>query len=677
MSHQTSHIRNMTLVGQNGSGKTTLLEKLLEATGEIDQTGSVLKGSTVSDFEELEKSHGYSIFSSACFAHHKEHLIQILDTPGYSDFRGPALAALRASETAAVVINAKNGVEYSTQRMMARAKSDQRCRMIIVNQIDADEVDLEMRLEEIRDTFGPECLPVNLPSEQANSVCDVFFHTDGQTDFSSVAEAHTQITEQVVEMDAGLLDAYLEEGDVPPEALHDAFEQALREGHLVPVCFVSAETGAGIPELLDVITRLLPSPDEGNPPHFLNKTAKEIKPLTLQFNKEAHTVAHVFKQRYDAYAGKTSFIKVYQGQLRKGQDVFIGHNRKPLKIQHLFKVQGKSLTETDTVNPGEICVLTKIDDLHYDSVLHDSHDEDFLYLEPIQFPQPMYGLGIEAATHGDESKLSSALYHLIEEDPCFKVEHNTELNETVILGLGEMHIKLILEKIETRYQAKVKTHIPRIAYRETITQAAEGHYRHKKQTGGAGQFGEVFLRVRPTERGAGFTFKNAVVGGSIPTNLLPAVEKGINMVLKDGAISGHQIQDIEVEVYDGKHHPVDSKEIAFVTAAKMALLDGIKQASPAILEPVVKLNVQVTDQHVGAVTGNLAGKRAQITGSRNLGNGNTEVEASVPQSELSEFHTELKAITAGQGRFSMDFSHYDPVPVQIQKSLISDWQQGE
>jgi elongation factor G len=314
--------------------------------------------------------------------------------------------------------------------------------------------------------------------------------------------------------------------------------------------------------------------------------------------------------------------------------------------------------------------VAKIDDIHYDAVLHDSHDEDRYHLESVDFPKPMYGLAVNTKSRGQEQKLSTALHRLQEEDPCFVVEHNQELNETVMRGMGELHMRVTLERILERYKVEVTTRPPRIAYRETITRAAEGHYRHKKQTGGAGQFGEVFLRVRPKARGQGFEFINKVVGGAIPYNLIPAVEKGVTQILRDGAVAGYAMQDLEVTVYDGKFHPVDSKEIAFVFAGRNAFLDAIKNAGPQILEPIVSVDVTVPDTDMGDITGNLAGRRARISGTESLRGGLVTIRADIPLSSLSDYHTELKSMTQGQGTYAMEFSHYDPVPSNVQQDLI-------
>ncbi|MGH8106271.1 MAG: elongation factor G, partial [Arenimonas sp.] len=352
---------------------------------------------------------------------------------------------------------------------------------------------------------------------------------------------------------------------------------------------------------------------------------------------------------------------------------FIDDGKKAFKVGHLFKLRGKDHVEIDYAIPGDIAAVAKIEEIHFDAILHDSHDEDHIHLKPIEFPKPMFGLAIEAATRGQEQKLSMALHKLAEEDPCFHIEHNPELNETVIRGLGELHLRVMLDRMKERFGVEVKSRPPRIAYRETISVNAEGHHRHKKQTGGAGQFGEVFLRIEPLERGTGFEFIDAIKGGTIPGQYLPAVEKGVRQVLHGGAIAGYAIQDVRVTVYDGKYHDVDSKEVAFVAAGKKAFIDAIAKARPQILEPIVDLTVSAPEQHMGDITGGLASKRARINGTDADRNGEIIIKAQVPLSELTNYAAELKGATAGRGRYDIDFSHYEPVPGNVQKQLVDSY----
>jgi len=670
--YRTEDIRNITFVGHSGSGKTVLTEALLVKSGKIGEAGTIERGTTTTDHDPLEKEYQSSLDSALASLDFEGVHVNIIDTPGFPDFRGPTVTGMAATETTALVINAHNGIELSTRRLMRRAKGRRLCRIIIINKIDQEGVNLTRLVKQIREELGPECLPINLPADNLGTVKDCFFGTDGETDIFSLAEAHEAIIDQVIEVNEDLMEKYLEGEELSRDELHDAFEQALREGHVVPICFTSAMTGAGLGELLRFFKRLLPNPTEGNAPPIMKGTGKEAQQVEIKPDPDGHVVAHVFKITNDPFVGKLSIFRIYQGTVGPDSQLFIGDERKPFKVGHLFTIQGGKHEEIDRGIPGDICAVAKVDDIHYDAILHDSHDEDNFHLKPVNFPQPMYGLAVEPQSRGQEQKLAQSILKLTEEDPCFIVEHNQELNETVIRGLGELHMRVMLQRMSTRYNVEVDTRPPRIAYRETITRAAEGHYRHKKQTGGAGQFGEVFLRVRPLARGEGFEFVNKVVGGAIPTSLIPAVEKGIRMMIAEGAIAGYQMQDMEVEVYDGKFHPVDSKEIAFVIAAKHALNDAIRNAGPQILEPIVSVDVTVPDAVMGDVTGNLAGRRARISGTEALGGGQVTITADMPLSALSDYHTELKSMSQGQGSFTMEFSHYDPVPHEVQRQLEAD-----
>jgi len=671
MSYTTDGIRNIALAGQAGAGKTTLFEALLHAGGAIQTAGSIERGTTVSDHDPMERERKHSMNASIASIDMGDIHFNLIDTPGFPEFRGATLSALAAVETCAIVVDAVAGVTHTTRRLMERAKSRGLCRILVVNKIDHDGIDLEGMLEMLRDEFGSECLPVNLPARSASTVVDCIFQPEGEADFSSVSSAHQHIIDQVVEVNETVMGHYLDDGEagLSGQELHDAFEQCLREGHLVPICFVSARSGAGVQEFLQFAAKLLPNPREANPPPFVKGTGADAQPIVAEPDPARHVIADVFKIVNDPFVGKLSVFRVYQGTVRKDTQLFIDDGKKPFKVGHLFKLKGKDHVEIDQAIPGDIAAVAKVEEIHFDAVLHDSHDEDQIHLKPLDFPLPMFGLAVEPAHKGQEQKLSAALARLGEEDPCFRVEHNKELNETIIRGLSDLHLKLMLERMKERYGVEVTTRPPRIAYRETIGARAEGHHRHKKQTGGAGQFGEVFLRVEPLPRGGGFEFVDEIKGGTIPGQFLPAIEKGVRQVLEHGAVAGYPLQDVKVTVYDGKYHAVDSKEVAFIAAGKKAFLDAIAKAKPQVLEPIVNLDVTVPNAHMGDVTGGLAGKRARINGTDSLRGGEIVIKAQVPLAEVTDYQTELKAMTGGQGRYAIDFSHYEAVPAQVQKQL--------
>ncbi len=674
MPYRTETLRTIALLGHTACGKTSLAEALLQGASMIDSPGSLERGSTVCDYDPLERKYQHSLYSAIIHLDHHDTRIHLIDTPGYPDFLGQTISALPAVETAAVVINAQTGIEMITTRMMELAKQRNMCRMIIVNKIDADNVDLPGLVLRIQETFGKECLPINLPAAGGGEVVDCFFNPAGTSDFSSVEAAHRALVDQVVEVDAELMGLYLEQGEIEPEQLHAPFEQALREGHLVPICFVSARNGAGIAELLDVFVKLMPNPTEGNPPLFyrddLNATNQQ-KEIHAVPDPDQHVLAHVFKIAVDPYIGKIAVFRIHQGTVQRDSLLYIGDARKPFKVAHLYLLQGKEQKEVPQAVPGDICAVTKIEDISFDAVLHDAAEDDHIHLRPLPFPLPIFGLAIEPKKRGDEQRLWEILQKITAEDPCLKVEHQSSTNETVLLGLGELHLRAALERMMEIYKTEVATHPPKIAYRETIVSKSDGHFRHKKQSGGAGQFGEVFLRVEALPRGTGFEFIDAVKGGAIPGQFIPAVEKGIRQVLEAGPLAGFPMQDVRVTVYDGKSHPVDSKEVAFATAGRKAFIDAVLKAHPIVLEPIVNIEIVTPEECMGDITGDLSSRRGQINGMQSVQAATAVVSGQVPLSELNGYQSRLHSTTGGRGSYTVEFSHYDPVPSATQQRMVS------
>jgi elongation factor G len=664
-------IRTLALVGPAATGKTLLAEAMLVKAGMIGAPGTLERGSTVSDHDPLERRLQHSLNSSVMHLKHAGTRIHFIDTPGAADFIGQSLPALEAVETAAIVISATTGIEPMAVRMMRHAADRHLDRMIIVNKIDAPGVDIAGLLAQIQATFGKECLPLNLPAGGGNSVVDCFYNREGSADFSSVEAAHQALVEQVVEVDADFVERYLNDGDVDASELHAPLEEALRQGHLIPVCFVSARTGAGLKELLDVIARLLPNPTEGNPPDFLRGEGAEAQPVQATPDPDRHVLAHVFRVTVDPYVGKMGVFRVHQGTITPNSLLYVGDGRKPFKVGHLFMLQGKDHVEVQKALPGDICAVAKVDALHFDAVLHDAAEDDHIHLAPLDFPVPVHGLAIEPKRHGDEQRMWEILQKLVDEDPCLKVEHVAATNETIVNGLGDLHLRILLDRLRDVYKFEVNTRPPRVAYRETITGKAEGHHRHKKQTGGAGQFGEVFLRVEPLPRGSGFQFADEVKGGAIPNTFIPAVEKGVREVLATGAIAGYPVVDVRVIVYDGKSHSVDSKEIAFVTAGRKATVTAILEARPIVLEPIVNVEITAPESATGDITGDLSSRRAQVAGTDAQMAGQMLVRAQAPLAELMNYQSRLNALTSGQGRYTLSLSHYEAVPPNVQQLLIS------
>ena len=674
----TAQIRTLALVGPQGAGKTSLAEALLVKAGAIGAAGSLERGSTVSDFDPLERKMQHSLNAAVLHFEHAGTCVHLIDTPGSTDFIGQALPALEAVETAVVVINAATwkvgGIDAMAVRMMAYAAERHLDRLLVVNKIDAAGADLAGLLADLQASFGRECLPLNLPytdSAGGSKVVDCFYNREGHSDFGSVDAAHRALVEQVVEVDGAFVDRYLNDGDIDASELHAPLEQALREGHLMPVCFVSARSGAGLAELLDVIVKLLPNPAEGNPPEFLEGEGAAAVAKASSPDPDAHVLAHVFKVTVDPFVGRMGVFRVHQGTVTRDSVLYIGDGRKPFKVGHLFRLQGREHVEVARAVPGDIVAVAKVDEIHFDAVLHDAAEDDHIHLKPLPFPVPVHGLAIEPKRRGDEQRMWEILTKLVDEDPCLTVEHVATTNETIVYGLGELHLRVLLERLRDVYKFEVNTRPPRIAYRETVTAPAEGHHRHKKQTGGAGQFGEVFLKIEPLPRGGGFEFVDQVKGGTIPNQFIPAVEKGVREALTLGVIAGYPLADVKVIVYDGKHHTVDSKEIAFMTAGRKAFMAAVRAARPIIVEPIVDVEISAPGSSIGDITGDLSARRGQISGTHNGAGGTMVVRGQAPLAELAGYQSRLNAMTAGQGRYTIAPSHYEAVPPTVQLQLTA------
>ncbi|TVS08057.1 MAG: elongation factor G [Phycisphaerales bacterium] len=680
-------IRNIVLVGHAGSGKTTLSERLLHQAGAIERMGTVEEGTTHSDWAEDEKQHGHSTRPGILHFEHEQHLVNLIDTPGRSDFLSHAIACYPAAETVCVVIDAAKGIESNTRRLMAVAHERNLPRMIVVNKIDQAEADLEALTAKIRETFGSGCLPINLPAGGRQRVVNVFEHdgTDSEgneTDFSSVSVAHEQIIEQIVEVQESLMDKYLEVGEegITGQQLHDAFEQALREAHLIPICYCSAKEGVGSKDLAHIFASLLPNPLEGNPRPFMKRESGGDTESAFHAEPDPNkpVLAHIFKVSGDPFVGKLGVFRVHQGTVKAKGELLLNDQKKPIRIGHLLKRQGKQSIEVDALGPGDIGAISKVDEVRFDAVLHEGHELDGVRLRPLPMPQPMYGLAIELKNHADEAKFSTALHKLAEEDPSLVLERIAATRQTVLRGLGELHLRVTLEKLKDQFGIELITSTPKVAYKETISGKAEGHHRHKKQTGGAGQFGEVYLRVEPLpqDHPEGFEFVNATVGGSIPRQFMPAIEKGIRKALIDGAVAGYPMTGVKVEVYDGKHHAVDSKEVAFITAGKKAFIDAVRKAHPSLLEPFVVVEVTAPNDHMGDLTGDLANRRGRVMDTE-VGEDFCVITAQVPLSEMQHYATELKSMTAGAGSYTMEYSHDEQTPPHIQQEVIAAYQPHE
>ena len=664
----TNDIRNVVLLGHGGSGKTSLAEAILHKTGATSRLGSVDEQTSICDYYDEEKEHQHSIKSSVVYTNYGNKLINIIDTPGSPDFMGSAIKAIPAAETALVVISAAAGIETNTRKLSELAAKAGKPRVIVINKMDAENVALADLIKGIKETFGPHCRCANLPAADRVSVIDCIENKTGSSPLMDVGKAHTELIESVIEANDQLMESYLGGEEISTEKISSVFVEALKSGTLIPIVFTDARKEIGISELLDIIVKYTPSPLEAKAVQL--KDGDNV--TELKADPAGPLAGLVFRVGFDPRSNmKYTTIRIFSGTLKSDTNLLRNDEKKGIRPGHILKAQGGENKEIDTGTAGDIITLAKMEELKIGDLVHDGKVTGKLDVPPV--PEPMFSLAIEPAARGDEQKISSALEKLCDEDPCFKVRRDQQTKELVISGLGDLHLRITLEKMQNRSKMSVVSKEPKIPYRETITVKAEGHYRHKKQTGGAGQFGEVYLRVEPAERNSdpALQFSWDIFGASIPGQFEPAVFKGVNDIMQSGVVAGFPIQDIKVSVYDGKSHPVDSKEVAFRTAGKGAFTDAIQKAKPVLLEPIVNMEIMVPGENVGNITGDLAGKRGRVSGQEMLGGNFIVIKAQVPLAEVTQYNSQLKSVTGGRGSYSMTFSHYEIVPPNIQQQIVA------
>jgi elongation factor G len=666
----TGDIRNIVLLGHGGSGKTSLAEAMLHKTGATNRLGSVDDKTSICDFYDEEKEHQHSIQSALVNTEYAEKLINIIDTPGYPDFVGPSIKAISAAETAVLVIGASAGIETNTRKMAELTAEAGMPRIIVINKMDAENVAFGELIKNIQATFGPQCRCANLPAADKASVIDCIENDSGDSPLMSVADAHTELIESVIEADDELMEKYLGGEEISAEKIASVFVEALKAGTLIPIIFTDARLEVGVQELLDIIVKYTPSPLQAKPVQF--KDGENVTELKADAN--GPLAGLVFRVGFDPRSNmKYSSIRIFSGTLKSDTNMLRNDEKKGIRPGHILKSQGGENDTIDAGVAGDIVTLAKVDELKIGDLVHDGKVAGKIDIPPV--PDPMFSLALEPATRGDEQKISSALEKLCEADPCFKVTRDQQTKELVANGLGDLHLRLMLEKMKNQFKLSIITKEPKIPYRETITSKAEGHYRHKKQTGGAGQFGEVYLRVEPAERNSDppLQFSWDIFGGSIPGQFEPAVLKGINEIMQNGVIAGFPMQDIAVSIYDGKHHPVDSKEVAFRAAGKGAFVDALQKAKAVLLEPIVDMEVTIPAENVGDITGDLASKRGRVQGQEVLAGNFIVIKAQVPLSEVTQYNSQLKSVTGGRGSYSMTLSHYELVPPNVQQQIVAQY----
>jgi len=666
----TGDIRNVVLLGHGNSGKTSLAEAMLHKTGATNRLGSVDDKTSTCDYYDEEKTHHHSILSATVHATHAGKLINILDTPGYPDFIGPAIKSIPAAETAILVVSAAAGLETNTRKMFQLATEADMPRVIVVNKMDSENVIWPELIKNIRDTFGSQCRCANLPAADRASVIDCVVNDGGDSPVMDVGQAHTELIESVIEADDELMEKYLGGEEIPAEKITLVFVEALKAGTLIPIVFTDARKETGVQELLDMIVKYTPSPLQAKAVRL--KDGENFQELTA--DSSGPLAGLVFRVGFDPRSNmKYSSIRIFSGTIKSDTNLLRNDEKKGIRPGHILKAQGGENNPVDVGVAGDIITLAKVEELETGDLVHDGRISGRFVLPAV--PEPMFALALEPASRGDEQKISSALERLCEEDPCFKVTRDQQTKELVASGLGDLHLRVTLEKMANRFKLTVTAKEPKIPYRETITAKAEGHYRHKKQTGGAGQFGEVYLRVEPAERNSDppLQYSWDIFGGSIPGQYEPAVLKGINEVMQSGFIAGFPMQDVAVSVYDGKYHPVDSKEVAFRSAGKGAFIDALEKAKPVLLEPIVNMEVTIPAENVGDITGDLASKRGRVQGQDVLPGNFIVIKAQVPLSEVTQYNSQLKSVTGGRGSYSMTLSHYELVPPNVQQQIVAQY----
>ncbi len=700
--HRVEDIRNIALAGHGASGKTSLADALLFQAKAVDRRGNVEDGTSVSDFDEEEHKRHFSIDTSVLHLDHKGKRVYLLDTPGYPDFVGAALGALSAVETVAVVVSAVNGVEVNTRRMFNEAGRRGLARMLVVNKLDGDNVKFPELLKVIQDTFGKGCVLFNAPVNPGSKFNGVVSVLDPPAQAPAgcpvdLAAARAQLIDAVVESDEALMEKYLMEGSVSTEELLAALPKALAAGTVVPIFCTAAKKDIGVSELLEALTAYALSPVQGKKRTAVKGSGDKATEVVLEPNPAGEFVGQVFKSVTDKFVGTLSYIRVYSGTYTPDQPLFNARTDRSGRTGGLLLIQGNKHTTVPQVIPGDIFAVAKVEDLHIGDTV--SNHAGAPRLLDLTFPTPMFGLAVEPKARGDEQKISGSLQKIAGEDRTFLVTRDAQTKELVITGMSQLHLDVIQHRLKRRFDLEIVTKEPKIPYRETVTTPSEGQHRHKKQTGGRGQFGEVHLRVFPLPREINseealleqfankehfekmrsahydaehnFAFIDTIVGGTIPNQFVPAVEKGCKELLERGALAGYRIQDVAVEVYFGKDHPVDSSEAAFKTAGRVAFKNAVMAARPVLLEPIVDLEVTVPSKYTGAILGYLNTKRARIENQDSLPGDLAVIKAKAPLAEVTRYAAQLGSITQGQGSYTMEFSHYDQVPGNVQQQIVS------
>lgn len=662
-----SDIRNVVFVGHAGAGKTSLIDALLFTAKAVNRKGSPDDGSSVLDCDDEEKVRKHTIDTHVAHLDWHGKRYNLIDAPGYPDFMGQAISAIHNVENAAIVIDAHKGIEINTRRMFEEAGEAGVGRIIVLTKLDSEGLQFDGLIAAIKETFGKNVVLTEIPRVEEGKVAGVIelLHArEGKADgaMGDVEALRNDLIERIVETDDDMLAAFLD-GTVPDDhKLAETLVHAVADGKLVPIFCTSARKDIGLEELLHSIEEFGLSPVDAHKRH----ATKGKDEIDLNPAADQPFVARAFKTVADKF-GNVTFLRVFQGKVQPNASMKIARDGSSHRLGQIAVAQGKTIEKVDEAGPGEIICVPKLDGVEIDDVL--SPDGSF-NLGKTPFPKPMFPQAIDAVDRADDVKIMTALRKIAHEDPCFTLERDPQTLEMVMSGLSQLHLETVQRRVKSREHLEIKTREPKIPYKETITANGESMYRHKKQTGGRGQFAEVHLRLKPRERGQGFEFSNAVVGGTIPTQYIPAVEKGVRETMKEGVIAGCEVVDLECEVFFGKYHDVDSSEAAFKLASSLAFKEAFRLCKPILLEPVVDIEVTIPSDKMGDITGDLNTRRAHITGMAALPGGLQSVTAKVPLAEVLRYQTELKSMTGGQGYFTMEFSHLAAVPPNVQQQVV-------
>ncbi len=676
-------IRNLGFFGHGGCGKTSICEALLFAMKQNNRLGSTADGTSLLDYDEDEIARKISINLSLAYGEWRDTLINIVDAPGYADFFGNVISAMRAVDVAVVVVDASSGVEVGTEMAWRRADEARLPRVVVVNKLGRENTDYAATAEEVRKVLGTRVTPLYLPIGKAaglNGVLDLlneraYRYAGGVRSeipvpaemATAVAEWKERLVEAAAESDEALMEKFLEGSQIEPEEMRRAVRQGIKQGVVFPMICTDALAQVGVDLLLDLAVDVLPSPAE-MPPQTARATAGDKEEVVAP-DPAAPTAAFVFKTVSESHVGDMMYVRVFAGSIESGMSLVNGTTEREEKINQLYLVKGKERTEINRLSTGMIGALVKLKDTHTGDTLADKRRP--LRLPPIVFPKPSISVAIVPQSKGDEERVSNGLARLHEEDPTFSYEFNAEIGQQLINGMGELHLDVIIGRLKRRFDTSVDLVKPRIPYRETITRRAEAQGRHKKQTGGRGQFGDCWLRVEPLPRGAGFEFVDEIKGGAIPAKFIPSVEKGVIETMEKGVLAGYKMQDIKVTVYDGSYHDVDSSDIAFKLAANIGFKAACEKAGLVLLEPIMNVEVAVPDNFTGDVMGDLNSRRGRIMGMEAQGSLQV-IKAQAPLAEMYKYSNSLRSMTQGRGFFTMEFSHYEEVPREAAAKIIEE-----